>query len=38
VLSYRFVGRDLLLLDRNTDVILDVIDDALPPPQDAEEE
>ena len=31
VLSYRFVGRDLLLLDRNTGVILDFVDDALPP-------
>ena len=31
VLSYRFVGRNLLLLDRNTGVILDFVDDALPP-------
>lgn len=30
-LEYRFVGRDLLLLDRNTSVILDVVSDALPP-------
>ena len=31
-LSYRFVGRDLLLMDRNTSVILDIVTDALPPP------
>jgi hypothetical protein len=30
-LSYRFVGRDLLLLDRNTGLVVDVLDDALPP-------
>lgn len=32
VLSYRFVGRDLLLLDRTTGLIIDFVDDALPPP------
>jgi hypothetical protein len=31
VLSYRFVGQNLLLLDRNTGVILDFVDNALPP-------
>jgi len=30
-LEYRFVGRDLLILDRNTAVVLDVMRDALPP-------
>lgn len=30
-LSYRFVGRDLLLLDWSTGLILDVLRDALPP-------
>jgi hypothetical protein len=29
-LSYRFVGRDLVLLDRNTGLILDVLRDAFP--------
>ena len=31
-LSYGFVGRDLLLVDRTTSVILDIITSALPPP------
>ena len=31
-LSYRFVGRDLLLMDRSTSVILDIVTNALPPP------
>jgi len=31
-LAYRFVGRDLLLLDRNTSLILDILPEALPPP------
>ena len=29
-LSYRFVNRDLLLLDRNTALVLDILPDALP--------
>jgi hypothetical protein len=31
-LSYRFVGRDLVLLDRNTSLIIDIVADALPRP------
>jgi hypothetical protein len=31
-LSYRFVGRDLVLLDRNTSLIVDIVTDALPRP------
>ena len=31
VLAYRFVGQNLLLLDRNTRLIIDVLRDALPP-------
>jgi hypothetical protein len=31
VLAYRFVGQNLLLLDRNTRLIVDVLRDALPP-------
>ena len=38
VLSYRFAGRDLLLLDRTTGVILDFVDNALPPPRSSGQE
>lgn len=31
-LSFRFVGRDLLLIDRNTALIVDILRNALPPP------
>jgi hypothetical protein len=30
-IEYRFVGLDLVLLDRNTSVILDIVRDAIPP-------